>query len=137
MNGGRLGLMEGRLLLLASAQVSFLIITHSFLIHLIKNQYLWLLLSAFADYILMTPSEQYVPIMDLLQEKIYLSKIVIEFLADNQDATYEDLLNKISTTVPPQGIATSFSEDSLLRHSQWIVDQVRVFHVIYLHLFGM
>ena len=40
-----------------------------------------------------------------------------------KDAVYEDLLNKICTTVPPQGLS-SFTEDSLLRHAQWIVDQV-------------
>ena len=40
-------------------------------------------------------------------------------------ATYEDLLNKIQTSVPPQSIGcTSFTEDSLLRHAQFIVEQV-------------
>lgn len=50
---------------------------------------------AFADYILMQPSEEYAPIFALMQEKIYMSKIVVEFLQKNPDATYEDLLNKI------------------------------------------
>lgn len=50
---------------------------------------------AFADYILMHPSEEYAPIFALMQEKIYMSKIVVEFLQKNPDATYEDLLNKI------------------------------------------
>ncbi len=50
---------------------------------------------AFADYILMQPSEEYAPIFALMQEKIYMSKIVVEFLQKNRDATYEDLLNKI------------------------------------------
>lgn len=40
-------------------------------------------------------------------------------------ATYEDLLNKIETTVPPQSIGcTSFTEDALLRHAQFVVEQV-------------
>lgn len=51
--------------------------------------------AAFADYILMQPSEEYAPIFALMQEKIYMSKIVVEFLQKNPDATYEDLLNKI------------------------------------------
>ena len=72
----------------------------------------------------MTPSEHYAPIMTVVQEKIYLSKIVIEFLLEDNEATYEDLLNKISTTVPPQGMTSGFTEDNLLRHAQWIVDQV-------------
>jgi len=80
-------------------------------------------LSAFADYILMTPSDEYVFVMDTLKEKIYMSKVVIEFLANNQDSNYEDLINRIETAIPPQGLA-SFTEDSLLRHAQWIVGQV-------------
>lgn len=55
-------------------------------------------LAAFADYILMEPSEEYAPIFALMQEKIYMSKIVVEFLQKNRDATYEDLLNKIEVT---------------------------------------
>ncbi len=82
-------------------------------------------IAAFAEYILMSPSEGYAPIMDTVQEKIYMSKVLIEFLANNMDATYEDLLNKIQVTVPPQGLS-SFTEDTLLRHSQWVVDQVSV-----------
>ena len=73
----------------------------------------------------MQPSEVYTPYMDTMKEKIYLSKVVIEFLTNQPDATYEDLLNDIQTTVPPLGLS-SFTEDSLLRHSQWIVDQVNV-----------
>ena len=79
--------------------------------------------TAFCDYILMSPSEHYDPIMAAMTDKIYMSKVVIEFLANNQDATYEDLVNKVQTTVPPQG-AQSFTEDTLLRHAQWVVDQV-------------
>ena len=75
----------------------------------------------------MAPSDTYLPVMDTVREKIHLSKVVIEFMTQDQDATYEDLLNKVQTTVPPQGIAT-ITEDSLLRHAQWIVDQV--IHVI-------
>lgn len=43
----------------------------------------------------MQPSEEYGPIFALMQEKIYMSKIVVEFLQKNREATYEDLLNKI------------------------------------------
>lgn len=43
----------------------------------------------------MQPSEEYAPIFALMQEKIYMSKIVVEFLQKNREATYEDLLNKI------------------------------------------
>uniref|UniRef100_A0A672JJ28 DNA (cytosine-5)-methyltransferase n=1 Tax=Salarias fasciatus TaxID=181472 RepID=A0A672JJ28_SALFA len=81
--------------------------------------------TAFADYILMHPSEEYAPIFALMQEKIYMSKIVVEFLQKNPDATYEDLLNKIETTVPPAGLNFNcFTEDTLLRHAQFVVEQV-------------
>lgn len=58
-----------------------------------------LLCAAFADYILMEPSEEYSLIFALMQEKIYMSKIVVEFLQKNPDATYEDLLNKIEVDI--------------------------------------
>ncbi|XP_054859328.1 DNA (cytosine-5)-methyltransferase 1 isoform X2 [Eublepharis macularius] len=81
--------------------------------------------TAFADYILMESSEEYAPIFALMQEKIYMSKIVVEFLQNNPDVSYEDLLNKIETTVPPAGLNFNrFTEDSLLRHAQFVVEQV-------------
>ncbi|NWI18500.1 DNMT1 methyltransferase, partial [Crypturellus soui] len=81
--------------------------------------------TAFADYILMEPSEEYAPTFALMQEKIYMSKIVVEFLQNNRDVSYEDLLNRIETTVPPAGLNFNrFTEDSLLRHAQFVVEQV-------------
>ncbi|XP_077185875.1 DNA (cytosine-5)-methyltransferase 1 isoform X2 [Paroedura picta] len=81
--------------------------------------------TAFADYILMESSEEYAAIFALMQEKIYMSKIVVEFLQNNPDVSYEDLLNKIETTVPPAGLNFNrFTEDSLLRHAQFVVEQV-------------
>ncbi|XP_043229878.1 DNA (cytosine-5)-methyltransferase 1-like isoform X1 [Amphibalanus amphitrite] len=84
--------------------------------------------TACAEYYLMEPSPEYAPIMDSVREKIYMSKLVIEFVSDNMFATYEDLLNKLQTTVPPSGLGTdSFTEDCLLRHAQFVVDQVQSF----------
>nr|XP_023408217.1 DNA (cytosine-5)-methyltransferase 1 isoform X3 [Loxodonta africana] len=81
--------------------------------------------TSFAEYILMDPSPEYAPIFGLMQEKIYISKIVVEFLQNNPDLTYEDLINKIETTVPPSGLNLNrFTEDSLLRHAQFVVEQV-------------
>lgn len=65
----------------------------------ICSQVIALLCAAFADYILMEPSEEYSLIFALMQEKIYMSKIVVEFLQKNPDATYEDLLNKIEVDI--------------------------------------
>ena len=72
----------------------------------------------------MAPSDAYAPLMNAVFEKTHLSKKIIEFLIEDQDCTYEDLLNMIMTTVPPKGLS-AFTEDSLLRHAQWVVDQVR------------
>ncbi|KAM4889230.1 DNA (cytosine-5)-methyltransferase 1 [Thomomys bottae] len=81
--------------------------------------------TAFAEYILMDPSPEYAPIFGQMQEKVYISKIVVEFLVGNPEATYEDLINKIETTVPPSGLNLNhFTEDSLLRHAQFVVGQV-------------
>ncbi|GFT18091.1 hypothetical protein NPIL_265861 [Nephila pilipes] len=82
--------------------------------------------TAFAEYILMNPSEEYAPFVSAAQEKIYISKAVIELLCENEQATYEDLMNALETTVPPQGLP-SFNEDTLLRHAQFVVDQVQSF----------
>lgn len=83
--------------------------------------------TAYAEYILMEPSEAYTPFIEQMRVKVHMAKIVIEFLSDNEDAAYEDLLNKVQTTVPPPGLSdvVSFSEDSLLRHAQFVVDQVQ------------
>ncbi|GFN82630.1 DNA (cytosine-5)-methyltransferase [Plakobranchus ocellatus] len=83
--------------------------------------------TAYAEYILMQPSEAYSPFIEQMKVKVHMAKIVIEFLSNNQDASYEDLLNKVQTTVPPAGLSglTSFTEDSLLRHAQFVVDQVQ------------
>ncbi|XP_076753512.1 DNA (cytosine-5)-methyltransferase PliMCI [Xylocopa sonorina] len=79
--------------------------------------------TAFGEYILMEPAEAYTPFMESVKEKIYMSKIVIEFLLDEINPTYEDLLNKLQTVVPPKGLSR-FTEDSLLRYAQFICDQV-------------
>ncbi|PIK50643.1 DNA (cytosine-5)-methytransferase 1 [Apostichopus japonicus] len=79
--------------------------------------------TAFAEYILVDPSECYMPFWKSVQEKIYISKIVIEFLQKNVASDYEDLLNHIQTTVPPAE-CSRFTEDTLLRHAQFVVEQV-------------
>lgn len=55
--------------------------------------------TAFAEYILMEPAEPYAVFMDSVKDKIYMSKIVIEFLLDEINPTYEDLLNKLQVNV--------------------------------------
>ncbi|CAK8688847.1 unnamed protein product [Clavelina lepadiformis] len=81
--------------------------------------------TAFAEYFLMEPAAIYQNYWTNLQEKIYMSKNVIEFLSDNPAAVYEDLVNRIQTAIPPASLAIAkFTEDSLLRHAQFVVEQV-------------
>lgn len=80
--------------------------------------------TAYGEYYLMEPSEEYAGFMTPMWEKIFMSKLVIEFLLDEIEPVYEDLLNKLHTAVPPKGL-TALTEDSLLRHSQFICDQVQ------------
>ncbi|XP_063841265.1 LOW QUALITY PROTEIN: DNA (cytosine-5)-methyltransferase PliMCI-like [Scylla paramamosain] len=82
--------------------------------------------TSYAEYILMSPSEIYSPFVEAVKEKIYLSKLVIEFMLNDVDASYEDLLNKLETAVPPSGLRT-ITEDTLLRHAQFVCDQVHNF----------
>ncbi|KAF2360331.1 S-adenosyl-L-methionine-dependent methyltransferase [Trinorchestia longiramus] len=81
--------------------------------------------TGYAEYVLMEPLPIYKSFVDAVMEKIYLSKLVIEFLYDNDEGSYEDLLHVLQTAVPPPGVV--LSEDSLLRHGQFVCDQVHNF----------
>lgn len=76
--------------------------------------------TAYAHYILLEPSEEYLEFVKLLTLKISLLKIVIEFLIkhQNEEPTYEDLLTQIEEN------GNGLTEDFLLQHAQFICDQV-------------
>uniref|UniRef100_A0A1B6C2M8 DNA (cytosine-5)-methyltransferase n=1 Tax=Clastoptera arizonana TaxID=38151 RepID=A0A1B6C2M8_9HEMI len=82
--------------------------------------------TGYGEYYLMEPSEEYAPLMKSVREKIYMGKLVIEILLNEVNPTYEDLLNKLQTTVPPSG-CSSLSEETLLRHAQFVCDHVLSF----------
>ena len=79
---------------------------------------------AFADYYVLDPSEEYAPLWQNVRKKTHISNVVIEYLQNNPDASYEDLLHRLQTVVPPKEMS-SLSEEDLLRHAQFVVDQVR------------
>ncbi|KAL5271589.1 hypothetical protein ACHWQZ_G002012 [Mnemiopsis leidyi] len=79
--------------------------------------------TAYADYLLSQSSDQYSPIFDMLREKTYLSKTVIEILVEDSGMTMEDLLNCIQLVVPPEN-CSKFTEETLLRHAQFLVEQI-------------
>lgn len=73
----------------------------------------------------MKPSEKYANIMQSTYEKAAMSKAFIEYLLDNceTDPSYEDMLAHLQACVPPQGF-DPYTEESILRHAQFICDQV-------------
>ncbi|XP_063689168.1 DNA (cytosine-5)-methyltransferase 1-like [Bolinopsis microptera] len=79
--------------------------------------------TAYADYLLSQPSEQYALLFDMLREKTYLSKTVIEILEEDSDMTMEDLINCVQLVVPPENCA-KFSEETLLKHAQFLIEQI-------------
>ena len=83
--------------------------------------------TAFAEYILMEPSEEYTPFMNAVKEKTFLAKTVIEYLercaTTNEDAEYEDMMNHLSTIVPPDGM-NAIGDETMLKHADFVVNQV-------------
>lgn len=67
--------------------------------------------TAFAEYILMESAEIYASLMKPVMEKISTSKAVIEYLLEEIDPSFEDLLDK-------------FDSELLIKHSQFICEQV-------------
>ena len=60
--------------------------------------------------------------MKELEEKVYLSKAIIELLVEDYAAEYEDLLSKLHSIVMPSGARVT--EDSLLRFAEFICDRL-------------
>merc|ERR1719370_1856821 len=66
--------------------------------------------TGYAEYYIMEPSEVYKPFSKQVEEKVFLTKHVIEYLTRMRyvelrpDVEYEDLLNHLTTVVPPEGI---------------------------------
>ncbi|XP_045773016.1 DNA (cytosine-5)-methyltransferase PliMCI-like [Maniola jurtina] len=80
----------------------------------------------FGEYNLLKPSIAYKPLMDNLYEKIWLSKVVIEYIEEYHylQPTYEDLLEIIRGHTVPDLDDKKMSEEMLHKHAQFICDQV-------------
>jgi DNA (cytosine-5)-methyltransferase 1 len=70
--------------------------------------------TAFGEYYLMDPSESYAPFMDTVNEKIFISKVVIESLLEDISPTYEDLLNKLQ-------VLAFFHKNVVILSSHWYI----------------
>lgn len=80
----------------------------------------------FGEYNLLKPSEQYTPLMNNLYEKIWLSKVVVEYLEEYHylQPTYEDLLVIIREATIPELNDAKMTEEMLHKHAQFVCDQV-------------
>ncbi|XP_060803321.1 DNA (cytosine-5)-methyltransferase PliMCI isoform X2 [Amyelois transitella] len=82
--------------------------------------------SEFGEYNLLKPSEEYTPLMNNLYEKIWLSKVVVEYLEEYHylQPTYEDLLEVLREASIPELDDKKMSEEMLHKHAQFVCDQV-------------
>ncbi|XP_050350712.1 DNA (cytosine-5)-methyltransferase 1-like isoform X2 [Nymphalis io] len=80
----------------------------------------------FGEYNLLKPSKEYTPLMDNLYEKIWLSKVVVEYLEEYHylQPTYEDLLEMVRECTIPDLDDKKMSEEMLHKHAQFVCDQV-------------
>ncbi|XP_061383762.1 DNA (cytosine-5)-methyltransferase 1-like [Danaus plexippus] len=80
----------------------------------------------FGEYNLLKPSAEYTPLMDNLYEKIWLSKVVVEYLEEYHylQPTYEDLLEVIREHSIPDLEDKRMTEEMLHKHAQFVCDQV-------------
>lgn len=85
------------------------------------------LTTAFAEYILMRPSLQYRPYIDNMQEKIYLVKVVMEFLIENDEFSYEDMLSKVEQVTGLPADVGPFTEDTVHKHAQFLIDHIQAY----------
>ncbi|XP_045531991.1 DNA (cytosine-5)-methyltransferase 1-like [Pieris brassicae] len=78
------------------------------------------------DYSLLKPSSEYMALMNNLYEKIWMCKVVVEFLQENEyiQPTYEDLLSIICQTKIPDLNDLMMSEEMLHKHAQFLCDQI-------------
>lgn len=81
----------------------------------------------FGEYNLLKPSNDYTPLMNNLYEKIYISKVVVEYLEEYYylQPTYEDLLEVIREATIPELDDLKMTEEMLHKHAQFICDQVQ------------
>ena len=80
--------------------------------------------SIIAHYYLMSPSKEYSPFYDKIVEKYYLLKILIEYINENTECLYEDIVEVVRNASPPNPTLPPLTEDSLLQHAQFIVNSI-------------
>ncbi|CAM9651617.1 unnamed protein product [Chrysoparadoxa australica] len=81
--------------------------------------------TVYAEYkMLGVPGKEYAPFMALIGEKALLLKLTIEFLEENPEGTYEELMGAVVGKRPSGLEAEPISEEALLRHASSLLDQI-------------
>ena len=84
--------------------------------------------TAVADYYLNEPSEIYEPFMEDLNRKAWITKVVVETLYEAKQnlahVEYDDLLTQFETRLPYNS-ARKITSDEILKHADFVVNQVR------------
>uniref|UniRef100_T1J239 DNA (cytosine-5-)-methyltransferase n=1 Tax=Strigamia maritima TaxID=126957 RepID=T1J239_STRMM len=80
----------------------------------------------FAHYYLTKPSEIYEPTMKVVMEKTYLTKLVVEFLENKEDPTYESLLDYLENVDSLEG-HEKLNEDKLLYYAPFVTEQIETY----------
>lgn len=85
-----------------------------------------ILSTAYGEYNLLKPSEEYTCIMGDFYERIRISKVTIEYLEEFHylQPTYEDLLMVIKESSIPELDDMMMTEEMLHKHARYICDQV-------------
>ncbi len=80
-----------------------------------------------AHYYLTAPSDAYAPFMEDVDRKVFVAKLVVERLLEARETMenveHEDLLHMLEGRAPP-GSDKKFTNDDLVKYSEFIVDQV-------------
>ncbi|XP_052741577.1 DNA (cytosine-5)-methyltransferase 1 [Bicyclus anynana] len=80
----------------------------------------------FGEYNLLKPSPEYTPLMNNLYERIWVGKVVIEYIEEYHylQPSYEDLLAILRGHTIPDLDNREMTEEMLHKHAQFICDQV-------------
>ncbi|XP_037272953.2 DNA (cytosine-5)-methyltransferase PliMCI-like [Rhipicephalus microplus] len=84
--------------------------------------------TAYAEYVLMKPSDQYEPYMKRMGEKMYLLRGVLEKLIESSgDASFDEVVHHLETLEGLPIDVGPLTLETLHQYSQFVVDQVQAY----------
>ena len=84
------------------------------------------LTTGFAHYMLGRPSREYLPHYEILEQKVFLSKLVFEFILDeaNDDASYDELVDALDIDLDDALTFQRLGGEELRCHAHFVLNQV-------------